>query len=310
MEYHREQPHHSDKRRKPFEPFFARKQVPNHIRNGDFLALYSDYLNNANYELGNAKLLVQLNHPNQNGGRTGFNYGRNRFNSDSEFVDRFKDIYMGIEHINNHDNSNSNEDENNDHRNGEDLEKFYKKYLNMGFRLGPIGDHDNHRKNWGRHTAARTGVWATSLTPAGFAAAYKARRVYATEDNELALLFKCGNTWMGSYRTISGETEVTFTIRASQYEDMDSGELQDEGPYEFEIIADLDGPGGQEARPIPFKLGNQTVTEASVAQGIQVQVKATMWPRAYAYLHVRETNGIDANGNEGEAWTAPIFFRS
>src|SRR5688572_30733679 len=97
----------------------------------------------------------------------------------------------------------------------------------MGFRIAPVGDHDNHRSNWGRHTAARTGVWARELTLEGFVEAYKARRVFATEDNELSVVFMLGNNWMGSEVQVPAAGGMrTFTVRIDQMVDTDTGSGQ------------------------------------------------------------------------------------
>jgi hypothetical protein len=295
--------------------FFARNPVPNSIRNGDFRGLLTNYLANPAFEGNNQFLLVQMNHPNQNDGSFGRNYGRGQFpqgpDGFRQFVNAFGRFYVGIEHINNSRGGNENASETNDHRDGDDLAIHYRRYLDMGFRVAPIGDHDNHRPNWGRHTAARTGVWATDMSPQGFVEAYRARRVFATEDNEMSVVFMTGNDWMGSVVQVpAAGAERTFTVRVDQMRDTDTGSVQNEGPYIVELFGDEDGPGGALADRVQITFNGQLRTSIQAQQGQTVQFSRRVRPGTYYYLHVREMNGRDAGGQAADAWTAPIFFRS
>jgi hypothetical protein len=255
-----------------------------------------------------------MNHPNQNDGDFNSNYGRRQFSMGpqgfAEFVRFFGPRYLGIEHINNSNGGNENAAENNAHRDGDDLAFFYRAYLNLGFQLAPIGDHDNHRPNWGRHTAARTGVWARDLSPQGFVEAYRARRVFATEDNEMSVVFMTGNAWMGSTLQVpAAGLEVTFTVRVDQMRDTDTGSIQNEGPYIIELFGDENGIGGAEAQRVQINFNGQERMSIQIPQGQLIQIRKRVRPNTYYFLHVREINGRDAGGQNADAWTAPIFFR-
>ncbi len=292
--------------------FFAERPVPQVIANGAFRNLLTQYLAHPDFEANNPLLLCQMNHPNQS--TLARSYGRDEFPGgepgEREFSRLFGDLYLGIEHINSSNNGgNDNSLAQNAHRDGNGLEQFYRIYLNMGFRLAPVGDHDNHRANWGRHTAARTGVWAEELTPEGFVEAYRARRVFATEDNEMAVVFLAGDAWMGSEVGVrAGGEERTFSVRVEQMADTDEGEVQDEGPYIVELFDDEDGPGGQEAARVQVMRDGEERSSLRVSQGESVQFTRSVRPGAYYYLHVRETESQDGGGNEADAWTAPIWF--
>jgi hypothetical protein len=292
--------------------FFARNPVPQNVPNGNFRALFSNYLNNPILEGTNNLLLVQMNHPNQESydksyGRNGFTAGASGYR---QFADFYKNTYLGIEHINSSANGgNNNSLEANAHRDGNDLENYYRNYLNMGFRLAPIGDHDNHRANWGRHTAARTGVWASQLTAAKFVEAFKLRRVYATEDNEMAVAFLSDGKWMGSeVRVPAAGQNRSFTVMITQAADTDTGQVQNEGPYIVEMFGDEDGIGGAEARRVPFTYNGGLRSSIQIPQAQTIQFTYRVRPGTYFYLHVREMNDRDAGGIEADAWTAPIFF--
>ncbi|MGH9949045.1 MAG: hypothetical protein ACRD6X_17885, partial [Pyrinomonadaceae bacterium] len=204
----------------------------------------------------------------------------------------------------------SNTEELNAHQNGDSLESRCRKYLNMGFRLAPVGDHDNHRSNWGRHTAARTGVWSNGLSPAEFVEAYKERRVFATEDNEMSVAFLTENKWMGSVIRVPNAGEVrTFKVFVDQGADTDSGEIQNEGPYLVELIVD-DGPGGPAARVRNIVSNGQSVGSIFVQTGEAVEFTYRVRPGTYCYIHVTEMGGKDSDRKQADAWTAPFFFTS
>jgi len=292
--------------------FFANNPVPQNIPNGNFRSLFTNYLNHAGFEKNNPLLLVQLNHPNQVSAATA--YGRESFtgnNANNNFVNFFKDTYVAIEHINGSSHGgNGNSAELNAHQDGDSLESHYRKYLNMGFRLAPVGDHDNHRANWGRHTAARTGVWANGLTPAAFVDAYKARRVFASEDNEMAVAFLTGNQWMGSIVNVPAAGELkTFKVFIDQGADTDSGQVQNEGPYLVELVVD-NAPGGPAARVRNIIFNGQSVGSIFVPAGETVEFSYRVQPGTYCYIHVKEMGGRDSGGKKADAWTAPFFFTS
>jgi len=126
---------------------FARREVPRTIQNGDFVTLRNRYFNNPDFEAGNSLLCVQMNHPRD----MRLDYGRAQFAATpagtNAFVSDFRDVYLGVEHINNHDQGNQNQAERNDHRNGNQLEDDYKRYLNLGFRVAPVGDRECLKAN-------------------------------------------------------------------------------------------------------------------------------------------------------------------
>lgn len=293
---------------------FARNYVKSSIRNGDFLGLLDGYIRNPQFEGGNADLLVQLNHPND--GDLDRSYGRRAFPAtvagEQQFVQTFGDVYFAIEHINNSNHSNENTSEVNEHRDGDGLSFHYRSYLNMGLRLAPVGDHDNHRANWGRHTAARTGVWARELTKAGFVEAYKARRMFATEDNELAVAFRCGEKWMGDSATVPANGALReFTVNIDQIADTDAATKQDEGPYIVELFGDEDGVGGAIAERVSVTTSSGAESASvRVETGGEIKLQRQVKPGSYYFIHVRETQGQDSGGSQDDAWTAPIFFKA
>jgi hypothetical protein len=99
--------------------------------------------------------------------------------------------------------------------------KHYKRFLNLGFRLSPAANQDTHWKNWGTVTAARTAVWADAASYEDLMKAFKANRVYATEDDEMVVAFqaeyKGKRYWMGETVALeSDEDDVDLIVRVWQ----------------------------------------------------------------------------------------------
>jgi hypothetical protein len=71
-------------------------------------------------------------------------------------------------------------------------------YLMAGWRTAPTAPHDNHFANWGTGHSSRTAIIADKLTEDALVGAMDARRVYASEDEHLAVrLYADGRVPMG-----------------------------------------------------------------------------------------------------------------
>jgi len=89
-------------------------------------------------------------------------------------------------------------------------EAQYPQSLGKGWRVAPTNNSDNHWLTWGSDTPHRTGIIAPSLTQANVLDAFRARRVFATEDKNLAIALQSSNVWMGS--TITTKPWLNFTV--------------------------------------------------------------------------------------------------
>jgi hypothetical protein len=98
-------------------------------------------------------------------------------------------------------------------KSGNRHEKDYWFYLNKGFRVAPTANQDNHFRNWGTITAARTAVLADRLTKADILQAMKARRVYATEDQNLQILFTVNGQPLGSIIRTQNPQDLTIQVQ-------------------------------------------------------------------------------------------------
>ena len=92
------------------------------------------------------------------------------------------------------------------------FEAQYPQALNQGWRVAPEIGSDHHGLAWGGDSAHHTGIIAPSLTQTNVLDALRARRVFATEDANLALALQSNGAWMGS--TITAQVILTFTITA------------------------------------------------------------------------------------------------
>jgi hypothetical protein len=206
--------------------------------------------------------------------------------------------------------------------------KHYIRFLNLGFRLSPAANQDTHWKNWGTVTAARTAVWADSASYEDLMNAFKANRVYATEDDEMVVAlqaeYKGRRYWMGETVTLeSEEDDVDLIVRIWQGQGSD-GDSTDEGPYTVRIFSDADGIGGHEASVWKTHTGLQANVEARIPLHVT--------SGQYIFIEITEENGKDNPVGDGEdtinnttgqqgpdgkrdvlndsAWTTPIWFTS
>lgn len=81
-----------------------------------------------------------------------------------------------------------------------------------GWKVGPTNNSDSHSAQWGFDTPARTGIVAQNLTETDLLAAMRARRVFATEDSNLALAMRLNGAWMGSVLTATGSMALTIEV--------------------------------------------------------------------------------------------------
>lgn len=202
----------------------------------------------------------------------------------------------------------------------------YLRFLNLGFHISPAANQDTHGTNWGTVTAARTAVWADTITYSGLMDAFKKNRVYATEDDEMAVVlrvkYKAKTHWMGETVTITGnEEDVELEMSAWQGIGSD-GDSTDEGPYTFTIYLDSDGVGGQPASQL------ERIQHVAANQFLKRSIQVS--PGQYVLIGVSEEKGKDnplgdgddeqnnstgADGADGKrddmndsAWTSPIWF--
>jgi len=232
--------------------------------------------------------IIMLNHPKNTLEVEAKEYGRDDFSTLDNWVKRMGAQARLIQIINgpgqaagdNHDPARPDED------------AFFK-YLNLGFKVAPTADQDNHEKNWGSATPARTAIVAPTLTKASVLDALRRRHVYATEDKNLKVVIKVNGHLCGD--VISpvpvGELSIEYRI-----------EDADEPNAEYAIQVFRDAVGGPAAQ-----MATSVSTAAGGGSGVIEDVVISTASPQYLFFKVVQFN---ENGDEEYAWTAPVWFQS
>ena len=74
----------------------------------------------------------------------------------------------------------------------------YTQALDAGWHVAPTNNQSNHSGSWGTESAARTVVLAGELTEQSLYDAMRSRRVYATQDSDLAVIYRLNGSIQGS----------------------------------------------------------------------------------------------------------------
>lgn len=152
---------------------------------------------------------------------------------------------------------------------------YYDRALDEGWHVAPTNNQNNHDGQWGDASEARTVVLAKSLTEEALYAAMKDRRVYATQDSDLAIFYELNGAVMGSILPKSEKAEITVFL----------SDPTDESIGSVEVVAD----GG----------------EAIVRQWVETPTKMLELsvPGGYSYYYLRVTQP------DGDvAVTAPVWM--
>jgi hypothetical protein len=93
------------------------------------------------------------------------------------------------------------------------LENLWAHYLNLGWKLSPAADQDNHKATWGASSSEYTVIVrpkGTTLNRANVLQGLRQHMTYATEDANMQVAFIANGWSMG--QTIGGDSNVAFTI--------------------------------------------------------------------------------------------------
>jgi len=259
------------------------------VPNGNYKELL-DWLE-ANPDSQQLPAIIQFNHPSSEYRAKSTEYGSDDFTSAAEWQARMSRYACTIEVLNGPGTIN---------KLGlkpEVTQADYLHYLNLGFKLGPTGDQDNHWKNWGLSTEARTGVIADALTKPKILEAIRKRRVYATEDRNLRLIFYvntrlCGDV-IPTLPAVGSELNIKYSIVDDDEPDAD---------YTIEVYADQ--PGGQVASVTETVQvhGNNPPTALRSIEDVTFR-----GDRHYLFFKVTQHTGEESTD---QAWTAPVWFET
>ena len=153
---------------------------------------------------------------------------------------------------------------------------YYTRALDKGWHVAPTNNQDNHKGNWGDSNTARSVVLSDGLSEEAIYDAMKNYRVYATEDNDLSILYSLNGNAMGSILDEQEEIHITAEI---------SDPTDTAGETKVEVIVN----GGQTLAEKTFTGGSATVEFDSLSTG-------------YGYYYLRVTQA-----DKDIAVTAPVW---
>jgi hypothetical protein len=240
----------------------------------------------SNLDSAGRPAVIMLNHPKNSLEVEPKEYGRDDFPSEAEWVRRMGAQARLIQIINGPGQAR-----------GENLrparpdEDAYFKYLNLGFKVAPTADQDNHEENWGSATPARTAIVATELTKASVLDALRMRHVYATEDRNLRIIIKVNGRLCGDVISPSPAGQLSIQYRITD---------DDEPNAEYAIQVFRDAVGGPTARMVT------SVTAEEDGEGTIEDIGVGGQPQ-YIFFKVVQFNH---DGSEEYAWTAPVWFQN
>ena len=86
--------------------------------------------------------------------------------------------------------------------------EYYTRALDKGWHVAPTNNQDNHKGLWGDANTGRSVVLADSLNETDIYDAMRNYRVYATEDNDLSIMYTLDGNMMGSQLARSDVGEI------------------------------------------------------------------------------------------------------
>lgn len=258
------------------------------IPSGDFGALVN--LLDSTKDSQNLPPIMQFNHPSKEFRDDSTEYGLDDFDSVPERLRRLSPYVRLIEVLNGPGTIN---------QTGQTptvTQADYLDYLDAGFKVGPSGDQDNHWKNWGRSTEARTGVIADALTKPKILEALRNRHVYATQDKNLKVIFLVNGHLCGDVVApppAGSALNITYSL-------VDADEP--EASYKIEVFSGM--PGGGRATAI-----EAVTTEGNNAPDHPKSIEDVAFTEEHQYVFFKiRQRGEDDNADH--VWTAPVWFEA
>lgn len=155
--------------------------------------------------------------------------------------------------------------------------EYYTRALDKGWHVAPTNNQDNHKGLWGDANTGRSVVLADSLSEDDIYDAMRNYRVYATEDNDLSIMYTLDDNIMGTIMDKSDVgDDVTLKVALTDPTDSSIGKV--------EVIVN----GG-------LSIASKNVASANDTVNFTV-------PSDYSYYYIRVT---EADGDI--AVTAPVW---
>lgn len=156
---------------------------------------------------------------------------------------------------------------------------YYNRALDKGWHLAPANNQDNHQGNWGDSNTCRDVIWTNDYTENGVYQAMRERRMYATEDNNLEIVYHLNDEPFGSVLETKPDN---VKIDVSVFD-------PDTSDREFKLSVIVDN-------------GKTAYSESAVLTGEAKSFSITLEPDyAYYYIRIDQTDG-------NIAVTAPVWI--
>jgi hypothetical protein len=238
-----------------------------------------------NHDSTNQRCVIQFNHPKDFHQRSE-EYGADDFGTKAKWISRMDAVASLVELLNG-----PGMKKTNGNSPGVMESDFYR-LLGLGFHLSPVADQDNHYKNWGTTTNARTGLVCNGLSRAGLLNAMRTGHSYASEDRNLRIVCWAQKKLAGEKVQRSPDGTLTFVFRIEDADESDSD-------YTIEI---LEGAVGS---PVAETIATVT-TSGDTPAGKVVRVKGVDPSNGADYVIVKIMQA-DANRDD-RVWLAPIYL--
>jgi arabinogalactan endo-1,4-beta-galactosidase len=253
------------------------------VPNGDFAGLMAWMQKNP--DSSGRVPVVQFNHPalgkwggHQSPGPK--EYGRDDFGGEKEWVAAMGGVTSLIELLNGEPAA-----ESIFKRAPQIMDQDYLRYLQLGFRLAPTGNQDNHKKMWGDATDARTGLLAPELTRPALLQAMRDRHAYASEDKNLAVVIRVNGALCGDVLKTPGPLAI-------QYELADADET--------DASYTLDALKGQVGGALPAVVKSLPLTAlGGTLDGVTLDA-----PGEFVLFRVTQSS----SHGQDRVWTAPVWL--
>ncbi len=100
--------------------------------------------------------------------------------------------------------------------------EYYDMALSRGWHVAPTNNQDNHKGQWGNANTCRTVVLTDDFTEEGLYEAMAQRRVYATEDQNLSIVYTLNDVPMGGIIDNFTDSAVKISVSLSDANDDDT----------------------------------------------------------------------------------------
>ena len=154
--------------------------------------------------------------------------------------------------------------------------EYYTRALDKGWHVAPTNNQDNHKGNWGDSNTARSVVLASNLTEEAIYDAIRNYRVYATEDNDLSILYSLNDNAMGS---ILNKQENGVTLTAQITDPTDTADMKVEVIVNGGLVLDSQTlSGGSDTVTFHFDSNEYSYYYLRITQADQnIAVTAPVW---------------------------------